>query len=127
MTPGTVFGNVQVVAPFLRLVGAAAVCPDPVAMLALPSHKNSLALFLLLLDLCFVCSSVVMFTKYLQKLKELTMILRPPDQALSVRSSKPLTALHATGHGHEASRQNLLCVLGLEPVITGSEHFAKLT
>lgn len=62
MTPGAVVGNIEVVAPSLRLVLATAICPDPVAVLAHPTHKSSLAfllllLLLLLLDLCFPCSN----------------------------------------------------------------------
>ena len=49
VTPGTAIGNVEVVPPLLRLEGSAAITSDPVAVLALPSHKGPLARFLLLL------------------------------------------------------------------------------
>ena len=47
VAPGAVVGNVQVVAPLLRLEVCAAIRFDPVAMLALSPHKRTLAFLVL--------------------------------------------------------------------------------
>lgn len=52
VAPGAVVGNVQVVAALLRLEVCAAICFDPVTMLALSPHKCTLAFLVLAYNQC---------------------------------------------------------------------------
>ena len=61
MAPRAVVGNVQVVAPLLRLVLAAAISPDPVAVPTVWPHKGTAALFLLLLLTALFCHTTPVF------------------------------------------------------------------
>ncbi len=56
MAPGTTIGNIEVVAPRLRLEVGAAVSLDPVVVLALPSHKVPVAEAILACSGAIFCS-----------------------------------------------------------------------